>query len=57
LPPQDQRTSAEVLAPWRELALTSFQHVVDLANAHSELAGSPGGVLAVTVREGSISSA
>lgn len=29
------------LAPWREAAMTSFQHVVDLAKAHPELATSP----------------
>lgn len=29
------------LASWRETAMTSFQHVVELAQAHPELAGKP----------------
>ena len=29
------------LAPWREAALASYQHVVDVAKAHPEIAGQP----------------
>ncbi|MGH9885672.1 MAG: hypothetical protein ACREBE_09100, partial [bacterium] len=35
------------LAPWREAALTSYQHVVDLARAHPELATRPATATAV----------
>ncbi|HSR97088.1 MAG TPA: hypothetical protein VLM79_08570 [Kofleriaceae bacterium] len=35
------------LAPWREAALTSYQHVVDLAKAHPELASRPATATAV----------
>lgn len=35
------------LAPWREAALASYQHVVDLAKAHPELATRPATATAV----------
>jgi hypothetical protein len=37
------------LAPWRETAMTSFQHVVELAKAHPELARNA--VVATAVRD------
>jgi hypothetical protein len=37
------------LAPWRETALTSFQHVVELSKAHPELARNA--VIATAVRD------
>jgi hypothetical protein len=36
-----KQTLEAQLAPWREAAMASFQHVVDLAKAHPELATSP----------------
>jgi hypothetical protein len=37
------------LAPWREAAMTSFQHVVEIARAHPELTKNP--VVATAVRD------
>jgi hypothetical protein len=34
-----KQTLEAQLVPWREAAMTAFQHVVDLAKAHPELAG------------------
>jgi hypothetical protein len=44
-----KQTLEAQLAPWRESAMTSFQHVVELAKAHPELAGRP--VVAAAVRD------
>jgi hypothetical protein len=42
-----KQTLEAQLAPWREAALTSYQHVVDLAKAHPELATRPATATAV----------
>lgn len=44
-----KQTLAAQLEPWREAAMTSFQHVVDLAKAHPELASHR--VIAAAVRD------
>jgi len=42
-----RQTLEAQLAPWREAALASFQHVVDIVKAHPEIAGVPAVVTAV----------
>ena len=42
-----KQTLEAQLAPWREAAMAAFQHVVDLAKAHPELATSPATATAV----------
>jgi len=44
-----KQTLEAQLAPWRESAMTSFQHVVELAKANPEVAGRP--VVAAAVRD------
>lgn len=44
-----KQTLEAQLGPWREAAMTSFQHVVDLAKAHPELASNP--VVTTAVRD------
>lgn len=44
-----KQTLEAQLGPWREAAMTSFQHVVDVAKAHPELARNP--VVATAVRD------
>jgi len=44
-----KQTLEAQLAPWRESAMTSFQHVVELAKAHPEIARPP--VVAAAVRD------
>ena len=39
-----KQTLEAQLAPWREAAMTAFQHVVDLAKAHPEMAAHNGAV-------------
>jgi hypothetical protein len=44
-----KQTLEAQLAPWRESAMTSFQHVVELAKAHPEIARRP--AVAAAVRD------
>jgi hypothetical protein len=44
-----KQTLEAQLGPWREAAMASFQHVVDTAKAHPELANNP--AVATAVRD------